>query len=280
MYLFRLRLMLPLVLVCSLLAYAAACGAPVKGSRRSSAPQADAALVRMRAALSSSSTAVRSAVVSGTRKEGFNDITGLPVDDPRPFELRVLGRDHALLLVQGPSGRVTRFGFIGDTAIFGQQPSMESTDVTTSSPSPDFVRRRRVEVSQLMLCVFGITSGPVPLTVVAATGSDVRFHTAAGDEWVLSLDRVSGRPVSLRYWDEVSVPDRTTPPAGASIGAVRLRVVRRAEVVMNVSAWRLWNGRWIPTIVVRAVAGGSRLEALAIDKVVVNAPLTESSFGR
>lgn len=246
--------------------------------RRGAASLEDArqSLARVRTAIGGGP--VQSVVVRGLRRAGFNGVTGKPLDEFRPYELRYLEPGHFVQVTRTASGVPMYSGFAGDRPIFGRQRSLIG-GVEHVDPGEGFLERQRPLAAQLLLLLFCHLEGPVEVQVVDQSQPGlIGFKVASEPEpWTLVLDERSGRPVMLRMQQSVEMPIQPRPGAARRSGLPWQR--SEEAVTWELSDWKLIGSRWIPHRLLRRTDTNIRLEEIQVEAVDIGARLTPADFG-
>lgn len=231
-------------------------------------------LAEARRAIGADTVVLRSLMFEGSMLSGFNGLTGEPSETPRALTVRLLLPDF-YLNTQTRSGVTYLRGFRRAAPFF---ESRREGSLTQMPLETSHLRSYQSDVARLLLGMFGVANGVLPLTVSSQDESLV--VVAGGDdgfEAFVDLDSETGVPVRVRYVDDIEYPSRPLSSADRSQGRLPPVTRESAEVTLSFGDRRPVDGIAVPHLI-RKTAAGRRLEELRLTRVVVNPPLGSSDF--
>lgn len=223
---------------------------------------------------------LKSLVLKGMARTGFNGVTGEPNATGHSIEIRMLLPDHYLRI--DSDGRLERrAGFGGGTLLNQWRALRPDVDFRASWPA-DQIMLERQTCARLLLGMLALKDPALGVRVVAeSTDDDMRTLELVGHTGFsarLDLQRPSLVPLRLRVNEDVRFPVAMSA-AQKRAGVPPLPSPERAEVVWLFEDRRVVSGLNLPHRFKR-VARNVVLEDWRIDGIVVNPPLRQTDFVR
>lgn len=218
--------------------------------------------------------AVRSIRIKGSAASGFNGVTGKPLQDMHPFEVRAKFPGQ-YLRIEESQGTRRFFGYRDELPVARVMPL--SDDVRVAQPNPDkqFVAGRRALWTRLLLGFFADAKGVLHLTYRRETGGTIKASGPDGFiAWVDIDDK--GVPLRVRYLDTVFFVDPLSE-ADRKSGKMNQPRPERTEVTLHFEDRRSVKGLLLPHLI-RRTAKGTLFETIHVRVVELNPSLTADDF--
>jgi hypothetical protein len=251
-------------------AIAVVCDLQAGASASSVLTQAPQKLVQQAGVAVTGGRVVRSLLLRGTVREGFDGVTGKFGGLYGAVEYRILMPDCFLRSkTWEQANEVVRMGF------------RQGAVITPDSPAPAKRAARLLayqgEFARFVLGVLARADTVFPLRPTQAEGDTVQLVGADGSDISLDLDTHTGAPVRVRYMALEGFP---TPlprnPATKSVAAAPLKY-ERVEESLVFEDRREEGGINLPHLI-RRTARGVTFEEVHLTEVVVNPPLSPTDF--
>jgi hypothetical protein len=240
-------------------------GAQAGAPQDKGSAQAAALLQRARQAITGGH-AIRSLVLRGTVREGFNGVTGEPGALSGPLEYRILLPDCFLRIARWDiSTEERRSGFRGDFVIW-----------TASSQSPA-VRPYQTNFAKLVVGLLARTDSVAPLKATGIEGSTIHFKDPGGSDLSLDLDPQSHLPTRARYMTLAGFPTPGVHRNAAGMPIVTPLKYERAEESLVLDDRRAEHGVNLPHRI-RRMAKGVTFEDVCLTEIVINPALGRDDF--
>jgi hypothetical protein len=222
---------------------------------------------------------LRSLVMQGTTRIGFNGVTAKLLD-PRSIEYRVLLPD-AFLRITSDDLIQQLEGYAGDALLNKLKPVKPDVQFHYS-PGPDELRNAQLQFARLALGMLAETRTVLALEVrtASATSSADTFAVSGPSGFVgfLDVDRLSHLPLRIRY--EQSVQFRrplTREEIKAGVTNPPDLKWETAEMALSFEDRRIVDGLSLPFRITR-IARGVTFEEIQLQRILVNPPLTANDF--
>ena len=233
-------------------------------------------LERVQAAImGASQSPVRSLLLKGTIKRGFNGVTGLPSNQELPLEMRLRLPDSFLTVIEA-RGVQTRMGFVGNKQIFALEVIGKGS--TGGGSPPGNSRQTQEEFSRVALLLLAHGATPFKLDVIEtrSTAQTVYLKGETG-EIAMDLEPSTSLPIRVRYRGTAGLPQRALTKEEIESGVMLpLRLVT-GEISLSAGDRRLIHGVSLPYRLT-ATLNGARIEEMTFKEVLVNPILGPDAF--
>jgi len=223
---------------------------------------------------------VRTFVLEGALRAGFNGLTAEPSDRPAGVSIQAILPEH-YLRVERHEHMLSRQGFSAGVPISDYEPLTPDARLFASPPGPKFIDLQRMRLTYLLIGMFADARGVVPLKAdrsrTDAHGLSVEFVGPEGQAFWLDINQMNGVPERVRYFDTVQYPERPLNEADRAAGKVPPQKTERAEVTITFEDRRPVQGLQLPHGI-RRTAAGRRFEEIRVDRFVINPALKSSDF--
>lgn len=217
---------------------------------------------------------VRSLILQGTVREGFNGVTGKLINTAYPVEIRIIRPDHFVRIVTTQSMEV-RNGYRGAELLNEWIPLRPDINYHVQS-RPEDIKHEHARFARLILGMLAEPRTSLRLTAKASGTGFVELVGPDGFRMTLELDSVTRLPSAVRYQDELPFAIPMTPDA-AKKGVAPLPKPERADVAWVFDDHRLTDGLRLPYRV-RQVSRDVTFFDMRFDRILVNPPLKSSDF--
>ena len=226
--------------------------------------------------LQSAASDVKSILLQGVTREGFNAVTG-ELSRVRPFEIRMLFPDHYLRIDQIQDS-VATVGFQGDRVI-NEWVALSPGSEAHAVDNPNQLQQLRGVFARLAL---GMLAEPQTALRLRAKGlvnvGDERRIEYEGSDGMLAtlvVDRQSAIPTRVEYDAHIRFPSKLSPEA-RRYGVPPLAPPQPARIDLQFSDRRMISAISLPHLIVRS-SRGTVFEEMRVQRVVLNS-LTANTF--